>query len=39
MLSTDALKVFDINLRQHFYSKELIESFVETMQRIENKRR
>jgi len=26
MLSTDALKVFDINLRQHFYSKELIES-------------
>ena len=24
-LSTDALKVFDINLRQHFYNKELIE--------------
>ena len=25
MLPVDALKVFDINLRQHFYSKELIE--------------
>jgi fructokinase len=26
LLPADALKVFDINLRQHFYSKELIES-------------
>ena len=26
MLPADALKIFDINLRQHFYTKEIIES-------------
>ncbi len=28
LLSNDTIKIFDINLRQHYYSKELIEKFL-----------